>query len=88
MAATEDDRLIEYAIRENRVIITLDVDFGEAYYLSRRGEFGVIVARVRPATVEKITATLTNFLKSVDLQKQGLSRSLVVIDERRFRVVR
>lgn len=88
LAAAEDDRLIDFAIRENRVLVTLDLDFGETYYLSRRGQFGVIVVRARPAAVEKVTMVLTNFLKSVDLEGQGLSRSLVVINEKRFRVVR
>jgi len=88
LAGAEDQQVIDLAIAEDRILVTLDLDFGEAYYLSRRGYFGVIVLRVRPATVEKITETLTTFLKMVDLEKEKLSRSLILLDERRFRVVR
>jgi predicted nuclease of predicted toxin-antitoxin system len=88
LAAAEDEVLIDFAIRERRVLVTLDLDFGETYYLSRRGEFGVLVIRARPATVPKVTMLLTGFLRSTDLEEQGLSRSLIVIDEKRFRVVR
>jgi len=88
LSGADDERLIDFAVAEQRILVTLDLDFGEIYYLSRRGQFGVIVVRVRPATVEKITTALTSFLKSVDLEKEKLARSLVVVNEKRFRVVR
>ena len=88
MNGVDDERLIDFAVAEQRILVTLDLDFGEIYYLSRRHQFGVIVVRVHPATVEKITTALTSFLKSVDLEKEKLTRSLIVVNEKRFRVVR
>lgn len=88
LAGAEDQQVIDFAITEGRILVTLDLDFGEVFYLSRRGRFGVIVLRVRPATVEKITETIVAFLKKIDLEKEKLSRSLIVLNEKRFRVVR
>jgi hypothetical protein len=70
------------------MLITLDLDFGETYYFSRRGEFGVIVVRTRPASVEKVTVSLTIFLKSVDMEKTELSRALVIVNEKHSRAIR
>lgn len=66
MSGADDEQLIDFAIAEQRILVTVDLDFGEIHYLSRRGQFGVIVVRVRPATVEKITSALASFLKSVE----------------------
>src|SRR5512144_2177385 len=42
------------AKREQRVIVTLDQDFGEIYYLRERGRVGVLVLRLRDQTVASV----------------------------------
>ena len=38
-----DEEIVAIAQREQRVIVTLDQDFGEIYYLRERGRVGVLV---------------------------------------------
>ena len=46
-----DEKVIKFAKKEKRVIITFDLDFGEIYYFSERGRVGIIVLRIEDQTV-------------------------------------
>lgn len=79
-------KLIELAVRENRVIITQDLDFGEMFYFSSKKEFGVIVIRVKSPTIEKINLVFERFLDEIDPKKVDLSKSLIILDETKYRI--
>ncbi|MBI2594390.1 DUF5615 family PIN-like protein [Candidatus Curtissbacteria bacterium] len=81
-----DEKVIRFAKRQKRVIITFDLDFGEIYYFSERGKVGIIVLRIENQTVESVNKVLNKFFqtetKNIDLEK-----SLVVIDEKKIRII-
>jgi len=81
-----DEKVIKFAKKEKRVIITFDLDFGEIYYFSERGKVGIIVLRIMDQTVESVNKVLGKFFqkeaKNIDLEK-----SLVVIDDNKIRIV-
>jgi len=79
-------KLIELAVRENRVILTQDLDFGEMFYFSGKKEFGVIVIRVKSPTVEKINLVIEKFIEEIDLNKVDLTKSLIILDETKYRI--
>ena len=84
----EDDEVINLAVRENRIIITHDLGFGSIYYFSKRGQVGIIVLRIQPPTVEEVNRALRNFVKKVNLEKEKLTKCLIILNRRRYRVLR
>ncbi len=74
------------ARREARVIVTFDLDIAEIYHRHEPGQFGVILLRLSDQTVDSVNATLLRFSRD-EASSFVLDRSLVVIDERRVRVV-
>ena len=82
-----DEAVVALAKREQRVIITLDQDFGEIYYLSERGRIGVLVLRLRDQTIESVNRVLAAFLQT-QAHDIDLDTSLVVLEEQQVRVVR
>jgi predicted nuclease of predicted toxin-antitoxin system len=83
-----DEDVVNVAVRENRIIITHDLGFGSIYYFFQRGKVGVIVLRIHPPTVEETNHVLENFLEKVDLEKSSLTKCLIMLNRRRYRVLR
>ena len=81
-----DRAVIDLAIRDDRVIPTHDLDFGETYYLSESGRLGVLVLRLRNQTVEVVNDVLRRFLTSGVVPEERLRRSLVVLSENWYRI--
>ena len=83
-----DEEVVELAISEDRLLVTQDLDFGRLYHLHRRGELGIIVLRLARLSLAGMEARLSEFLKGTDIQTRGWSRSLVVLEPHRYRVMR
>jgi predicted nuclease of predicted toxin-antitoxin system len=84
----EDDEVVNLAARENRIIITHDLGFGSIYYFSKKGQVGIIILRIHPPTVEEVNNVLKNFLKRVNLEKEKLTKCLIMLNRRKYRVLR
>ena len=69
------------------MIITLDQDFGEIYYLSEPGRIGVLVLRLRDQTIESVNRVPAAFFQT-QAHDIDLDTSLVVLEEQQVRVVR
>jgi predicted nuclease of predicted toxin-antitoxin system len=80
-----DEEVVALAIREERGILTFDLDFGEIVHRREHGRFGAIVVRTRDQTVDVVNGLLESFF-STQAQTITLDRALVVIGERRIRV--
>lgn len=61
MNTASDEEIIELAKKEKRIIITLDLDFGEIYYFYTPRDLGVIVLRLKIQTVEEVNRILERF---------------------------
>ncbi len=81
-----DVEVVALARREERVIITFDLDIAEMYDHREHGRFGVIRPRLTNQTVEAVNTVLARFFRD-EGASIPLDRSLVVIDERCVRVV-
>jgi predicted nuclease of predicted toxin-antitoxin system len=81
-ASVSDVEVIALAVREGRLLLTADKDFGELVF--RRGQAvpGLILMRVDP---EKGPLVRMRLLEAVEQFGQGLFGRYVVIDEIRFR---
>ncbi|MDI6654656.1 MAG: DUF5615 family PIN-like protein [Candidatus Hydrothermarchaeota archaeon] len=79
LGGSEDEEIVRKAIEEGRVIITLDTDFSNIYYFSEEREFGVIVVKVHPPTVENVNNAIANFLKSKKVKEADIQKSLIIL---------
>ncbi len=80
-----DGAMVALAQQEQRVIITLDKDFGELYHRRARGQLGVIILRLRDKSIESVNEVLGRFFLS-QANEIPWGSSLVVIDEKRVRI--
>lgn len=81
-----DEKVIQLAKKEKRIIITFDLDFGEIYYFSEKGKVGIIVLRIQDQTLESVNKVLDKFFRK-EARNIDLEKSLVVIDENKIRII-
>lgn len=82
----DDIEVIEMAKREDRVVITQDLDFGRLYYRYERGRVGIIVLRLRLQSAVVVNEALARFFSNPSTANIPLENSIVVIDDARIRV--
>lgn len=79
-----DEEVVAQAIEHERIIVTLDLDFGGIFHFHKRGKVGIIVLRVAPPTIENVNTTLKRLLSSVDIDKHR--KSLIIVDWHKYRI--
>lgn len=85
LGGTTDERIAEQAVKAGRILITLDLDFGEMYYLGSPKKLGVVILRLRNQTVESINVALRILLDSKILDKKSNRFALTVVEEGKIR---
>ena len=83
-ARLPDEDVVKLAIREKRIVLTFDLDFGEIYHFREKGKLGVIILRLEDKTVESVNKMLYQFF-SKEAEHISLYKSLVVIEEKGIR---
>jgi hypothetical protein len=48
----------------------------------------MIILRIHSPTLENVNPILTGFLKRVDLDKRSLTKNLIILDRRKYRVLK
>lgn len=84
----EDIEIAKRAIQEKRILITLDLDFGEIFYFATKEKFWVIVLKLKDQTVESVNKILCWLLKTKILEKREFQNTLIIIEEGRVRIRR
>ena len=79
-----DASVTELAKKEERIIVTSDLDFGQIYHFNNNSSLGVIVLRLNDQTIEHVNNILKNFFLEFK-ENKTLSTSLVVIEDTRYR---
>ena len=64
MARADDAEILEVAIQQNRILVTLDEDFGDWAVLPLDQHPGVIRIKAAPTTTEVIQSVLLPFLET------------------------
>ena len=75
-ARADDDEILEKAIAENRILITLDEHFGDWVILPLSKHPGVIRLKINPTTSENAVKLLLPFLR---VHSSGQFENLLVI---------
>jgi len=85
LGAITDEKVVELAKKESRIIITFDLDFGQLYHFREEGKIGVVVLRLRDQTVEATNAVLERFFEDFKGEGARLQNGLVIVEEDRYR---
>ena len=81
-----DQKVADKASETRRVLITLDLDFGEMYYFGTSRKLGVVILRLKDQTVESVNSALKKLLDSHLLDKKANRFPLFVVDEEKIRI--
>lgn len=87
LAYLNDEQIVGLATAESRIVVTEDLDFGRLYYHFKRATIGIIVLRVRPQSADAANAALDRLFSDPTTIDRPLERAIVVIDNRRVRIV-
>lgn len=85
-ARADDQQVLQRAISENRILITLDEHFGDWVILPLSRHPGVIRLKVHPTTSKNVLRILNPFLK-LHAQEQ-FKNHLVILSEKRAKWIR
>jgi len=86
LSKAEDEKIAEKAIREKRILVTFDLDFGEMFYFSKNVDFWVIVLRLRDQTVESVNKNMKWILEKKVLEDKNTKNALMIVEEGRIRI--
>jgi predicted nuclease of predicted toxin-antitoxin system len=86
LAGKPDSEVRQFAIESDRILVTLDGDFGSLVRFSPSGTPGVIWFRPRPPTEFNIRSMLSRWLPK--LTEIDLSGSLAIVDFEKIRIRR
>ncbi|HVT60535.1 MAG TPA: DUF5615 family PIN-like protein [Thermoanaerobaculia bacterium] len=79
----EDAEVIDRAVRESRVLLTEDKDFGQLVYAGARESSGVILIRFPPSARPALPSLV---LETIGQHGEQLAGSFVVVKPRRVRI--
>jgi len=82
---SEDPEVIELAIRENRVLLTEDKDFGQLVFAHGGRNTGIVLIRF-PSTARKQIAD--DVVRLVEIEGEGLKGCFAVLQPGRVRISR
>ena len=85
-ARADDDQILQKAIKENRILVTLDEHFGDWVILPLKKHPGVIRLKVNPTTANNIIKLLIPFLNSYSSEQ--LKDNLIILSPKREKWIR
>jgi predicted nuclease of predicted toxin-antitoxin system len=88
MLGCGNGEVVNLAIKDNRIIITLDLTFGYRFYFMNRGKIGILLLRIDDITVENVNKVLKSFLELIQKDKKKIERSLVIVEEEGYRIIK
>ncbi len=81
---TDDRDIVEIALERNRDILTLDLDFGDIYFFSKRGELNIYVLRPSTLNISNLKTILVENLKEIEKSDKN---GLYILKETGYRVL-
>lgn len=81
-----DVAILEWAIKNNAVIITGDLDFGELWHLYYRGKVGIIVLRTKSYNLDSHFLAIKNLHHNNILTEKKIVNSLIIATISKYRI--
>jgi predicted nuclease of predicted toxin-antitoxin system len=86
MKSASDAEILALALREQRIVLTFDLDFGHILAASRESAPSVIIFRIANARPERVNAHLETVLGDVATTHLLGEGAIVVVEDERRRV--
>jgi len=83
---TEDELILDYAILNNYVLITRDMDFSNILLYPPSKHRGLIVLKITPQKSEAVHEVLRVAL--LQFTPESIQRTLIIVDHNKFRIRR
>ena len=83
MAKSKDQEIFEYAIENDMILITTDLDFGNILAYTKSKKPSTIIFRLKNPSPEIVNQMLLLTLPRIEPLKKGV---IIVIEERRIRI--
>ena len=84
LAGKNDNRVISFAKKEKRILITLDLDFSNILIYPPKSHPGIIVIRLNAPGRKRIINALEQFVENV--REQDISKALVILEDFEYRL--
>ena len=85
LGKSTDEQIIKYAIKNNQILVTKDLDFGNIKKYPIKEHKGIILIRAPfYYTANQINRVLYNFLNSI--KEKELNDSLIIVEVNRYRI--
>jgi|SRR3972149_700351 len=82
-----DEEIVKMAVKEKRMIVTFDLDFGELYHSENFRKPGIIVLRIQNQTVENVNKALSSLLSNYQNKINKNQLMLIIVKENSIRFV-
>lgn len=79
-----DFEILKWAIKERRILVTEDIDFGNIILYPPKLHHGVILLRFRHSSENEIHIILSILLK--ELKPTDFKKSLIIVDPEKYRL--
>jgi predicted nuclease of predicted toxin-antitoxin system len=86
LSGHDDEELLQYATSQNRVLISIDMDFSNALRFVPSSHSGIIILKIRPSTIDNVHHVLKQFFDHYT--EDDAHHSLVIADQTKYRVRR
>lgn len=83
LPSTDDELVLQLAVRENRIILTNDKDFGEMIYKSQMPHRGVVLFRL---TDQRPAARIAMARMAISEYRERLEDAFTVVTEKSIRI--
>jgi len=84
LSGHDDGELLQYSTSQKRILISIDMDFSNALRFTPSSHSGIIILKIRPATIENVHQVLSQLLGGYS--EEEIHQSLVIVDRTKYRV--
>lgn len=88
LKGADDIKIVEWAIKNNAVIIAGDLDFGELWYWHYNGKVGIILLRTKSYKLESQYKIIKFLHDNKVLKDEKIKNSLIISASNRYRIRR
>ena len=86
LTGESDKEVVKWAQKNNYLIITADMDFGEFFYWKTFGEIGVILLRSKYQSSKRFVEIIDYLDEQGVLKNEEISNALVVATNEKYRI--
>ena len=79
-----DDKLFDYAQKEERILVTCDLDFSDIRLYPPGKHAGIVILRIEPQNALHFVEVLKSFLRTTDVP--SCAKAIVILENDSYRI--